>query len=162
MSITPALCVLAMAVPLFVYSAWGWRNYRRPAGWPKRPARVVKSWLAEIEIDYGEGSIKGWEPRIVFSYAGSGGPKTGACLSLDEKGFQFHRHGAAQRFLGKYPPGAEVVVHVSPRGEAVLLAEVNWYRKSHFLAWAVLGLLLVALAAFFMAMTWMPAAVGLG
>jgi hypothetical protein len=144
-----AIVSLMMAAPLLVYACWGWRTYRRPAGWTKRPARVVKSWLAEIEIHGGEVPIPGWEPRIEFSYTGVEGPRTGSRLSLDEKGFQYTSHRQALRFLGRFPPGTEVVAHVSPRGEAVMLADVSWHRKSHYLAWAVLSLLLAAVAAFF-------------
>jgi hypothetical protein len=144
-----AICILVVAVPLLVYAWQGWRNFRRPAGWTKLPARVVKSWLAEIEIDIGEGSIKGWEPRIMFSYVGRGGPRTGTQLSLDEKGFQYSNHSAALRFLGRFPPGTEVVAHVPPSGGAVMLVDISWARKSHYLACAVSGFLLAILAAFF-------------
>jgi hypothetical protein len=34
---------------------------------------------------------------------------------------------------------------------AVLFADVNWARKSHYLAWTVFGALLLGLAAFFLA-----------
>jgi hypothetical protein len=143
-----AIGILAMAVPLLVYAVWGWRNFRRPAGWTRLPARVVKSWLVEIEIDNGEGTTRGWEPRIVYSYAGSDGPRTGTRLCLDEKGFQYRSHFLALRFLGRFPPGTEVVAHVSSQGDVVMLADVSWDRKSHYLAWAVLSGLLAAAAAF--------------
>ena len=148
MPVATIVCLM-MAVPLLAYAVWGWRMFKRPAGWSKLPARVVKSWLAEIEIDSGEGTTKGWEPRIVYSYAGSDGLRTGTRLSLDEKGFQYLNHRHALRFLSRFPPGTEVVAHVPPSGGAVMLADVNWYRKSHYLAWAVLSLLLAAAAAFF-------------
>ena len=144
-----AIGIFVMAVPLLVYAWQGWRNFRRPSGWTKVPARVVKSWLAEIEIDVGEGTVKGWEPKIVYSYTGGAGPRTGNRLSLDEKGFQYRSQRLALRFIGRFPPGTEVVAHVAPHGESVMLADVNWDRKSHYLAWAVLGSLLVGAAAFF-------------
>jgi len=143
------IVTLVLAIPLLAYGIRGWRNFRRPAGWNKLPARVVRSWLAEIEIDNGEGTTRGWEPRIVYSYTGSDGLRSGTRLSLDDKGFQYHSHFLALRFIGRFPPGTEVVAHVPPHGEPVMLADVSWDRKSHYLAWAVLGVLLVVVAAFF-------------
>jgi hypothetical protein len=149
MGMTAAIVSLVMAIPLLAYAVWGWRRFRRPAGWSRFPARVVKSWIAEIEIEGGDGPIKGWEPRIMFTFVGRDGPRTGTQLSLDEKGFQYGNHSAALRFLGRFPPGTEVVAHVPPSGGAVMLADVSWHRKSHYLAWAVLSFLLAAAAAFF-------------
>jgi len=142
------LLAAALGVAPIIYAGRGWARFLRPARWPIVRAVITRSNLVEIDIDIGEGSIKGWEPRIQFTYAVGAERRSGSCISLDEKGFQYTNHLSAQRFIARYPVGQDVPLHLSHEGQAALLADVSWNRKSHYLAWGAFGALVFGLAVF--------------
>jgi len=141
-----AFLLAGIALALAGYSAWMLSLERRANRWPVVPGRVARSWLAEVDLPGNYGPIPAWRVRVTYAYGGEGAERVGSTLSLDPQAYLYTSHAQALRDLARWPAGAEVAVHVSPQGEPVLAATVNWQRRSHYLAAGVAALLLLAVS----------------
>jgi hypothetical protein len=113
--------------------------------WPRVTGLIVSSTIKEQDLMYLQGHPAVYAPDIAFSYDASEEKRTSGHFSADSDGFWFHQRQRAVELKNKYPDGAAVDVFVCPANPsfAVLNAELDPKRRSHFLALLVGGLLLL-------------------
>ena len=64
-------------------------------------------------------------------------------LTLDNSSHTFDQINQAHLFLAEYPKGKVVPLYVSNCGAVVLLNDIDWPRRSHYLAIGLAGLLIL-------------------
>ena len=116
--------------------------------WSRTDAQILKSQIDRIQIDIGEGSVTGYQPRITFEYEFNGQRTQSSNLCPDPRAYEFDDYVKAQKFLQSYETGNTVRVFVSGNNNAVLLNEFDWHRKSHYFAVFLSGILIAAIDTF--------------
>lgn len=136
--------VAVLGLPLIALSAWYWARWRRARGWPRVPATVLRCRLREFTLSGGDGPIPAWQPEVEFRFVHAGQERTGTRLCADERAWIFTSHHRALGAVARFRPGRELQARLAPSGEAVLVDDVDWARKSHYLGVGGGGLLLLA------------------
>jgi hypothetical protein len=136
------VCIGALLIAYAVTAALFYRKSRK---WVCKQGQVVSTDLEEFP---GVGRFTRysiWRPRIHYSYETDKVQKFDSKLALDKHSYEFVNKGAAQKFLEQYPKHRSVPVYLSANGDAVLLNDIDWPRKSHYLAIGLAGVLIATL-----------------
>jgi Protein of unknown function (DUF3592) len=131
-----------LGAPFVAYGWYSWSKVRLARTFAMVEATILESKIVEIQIDEGEGFVKGYQPQIRFSAIVNGQNVTSTRLCPDAKAFQFFSYQQARAFVDQYAIQSLVMVCCSnndPR-ELLLKSDVDWARKSHYLGVAGLGL----------------------
>lgn len=131
-----------IGAPLVVYGWVCWRKVLVARRFPYIEAIIVESRIADIEIDIGETSAKGFQPKITFTAWVNGHKVISDVLCPDASAYRFFNYQHASAFARRYPVGTLVQARQSNvlTTDLLLLSEVDWDRKSHYLGIAGLGI----------------------
>lgn len=119
---------------------------RKSRKWHCVTGLVISTEIEKLEVVGALYSL--WRPRVHYSYEVNGLQKIDSRLALDNSSYKFNTKSQAQLFIAKYPKDMVVQVYLSAQGSAVLLNDIDWPRKSHYLAVGLAGVIITALGLF--------------
>ena len=136
------LIFVCVGLLLIGYAAISAVSARKSREWISVTGQVISCEIEELEVIGARYSL--WRPCIHYSYEFEGHRKTSSKLALDNLSHRFEARGKAQKFLEKYPKDKILSVYLSSDGDAVLINDIDWPRKSHYLAIGLAGLIVLA------------------
>ena len=107
---------------------------------------IVSSTLKEREALYIKGHPIQYAPDVAFAYTTGGARRTSGHFSRDPEAYWSFQRIRAEALKNQYPDGKVVEAFVCPSDPAfaVLVASLDWHRRSHLTATFISGLLVLA------------------
>jgi Protein of unknown function (DUF3592) len=130
-----------IGILLIAYAVVAATLARRARNWGSVNGKIVATTVTEFAVIGAYYSL--WRPCIQYSYEINGITKLDTKLSLDEHSHKFGDKREAQKFLSQYPEHKVVQIYHSANGDVTLLNDINWARKSHYLAVGIAGTLIL-------------------
>lgn len=147
--------LLALGVGLFGYGANSLNQYTNQERWVETKAKLKRIEECEEEVAVSEYyNLKYYYPIAEYEYAAKGVNYTGSVVSLDKENIwvpEVNDWGEPtsidKRWWASLKPGDEMPVYFNPTNEsqAVLIKSIGRSRRSHYLALAAGGILLVVI-----------------
>lgn len=152
MPIANSLLVFVLGAALLFYAIWCWRKVLIARQSPTIDVVILNTEIIEIHNIADGADLIEYQPKVTFSGQLNGAKIVAQQLCPDEEAYKFPSKKHAMAFAQTYPIGSVTqarILHLEPPS-LILTSEVDWHRKSHYLAiaaggviiWAVIGILI--------------------
>jgi hypothetical protein len=142
------LAPLVMGGGCIGYSIIEYRRIRSVRDWLKIPARILRSYVARVMVDIGEGEVERFKLEVLYEYKFQGQSLRANTLCLDEDAYLFTTLDRANKAALQFRAGQDLEIFCSVLGQVALFADIDIQRKSHYAAWFSFGLLIALVTPF--------------